>query len=336
MVRSPFWSCGPDRDTVRVLCVGGPDAERTAEGLDAERDRFETIAATGAAPARDELDDTGFDCVVSAVELPDGDGLGLLDTVRETDPDLPFVVCTDAGDEALASEALGRGATDYVPIDQTAPDYAHLADRVADAVQRYRTTETRKRREQQLCELADQTDDVLWMVSADWSDVYFMNRAFEDIWGVSAEALDAGEADILDAVHPEDRALARDAMDRLSEGESVDIELRVNAEEEYGRWVWARGHPITEGGTVARIAGFSRDITGLKAREREIQEERNFIQQSLAALEDVFYVVDPDGAFRRWNDRLTEVTGYSDDEIDRMSLEEFFPPERRADALESF
>ena len=60
-------------------------------------------------------------------------------------------------------------------------------------------------------------------------------------------------------------------MERLSRGESVDVEYRVNPAEDFERWVWVQGYPIVDGtGAVVRVVGFARDVTGRKEHERRL------------------------------------------------------------------
>lgn len=42
----------------------------------------------------------------------------------------------------------------------------------------------------------------------------------------------------------------------------------------------------------------------------DFQEKREFIRQALDSLDDFFYVIGPEGRFRRWNDRIQEITGH--------------------------
>lgn len=83
--------------------------------------------------------------------------------------------------------------------------------------------------------------------------------------------------------------------------------------------------PVITDDEVTHIVGTARDITELREREQELREERGFIGQSLDALEDVFYVFSADRGILRWNDRLSEVTGYPDEEIAGMEPTDFFP-----------
>ncbi|MFB6189103.1 MAG: GAF domain-containing protein [Halapricum sp.] len=63
--------------------------------------------------------------------------------------------------------------------------------------------------------------------------------------------------------------------------------------------------------------------------ERELREERTFVEQALDTLDDIFYVIAPGGELRRWNQRLPEITGYSDEEISELPATEFFPEDER-------
>lgn len=68
--------------------------------------------------------------------------------------------------------------------------------------------------------------------------------------------------------------------------------------------------------------------------EQGVISEREFIQASLNAIPDIFYVVDTEGNFQRWNEKLPERTGYTDAEIDSMNALEFFEGSHR-ESIES-
>ena len=71
------------------------------------------------------------------------------------------------------------------------------------------------------------------------------------------------------------------------------------------------------------------DITKRKRNENRLQDEQEFINQALDALNDTFYVINSDKDTVRWNEQLNEVTGYTDDEIENLDPSELFPPEHR-------
>ncbi|PSQ16104.1 hypothetical protein BRD00_12120 [Halobacteriales archaeon QS_8_69_26] len=97
------------------------------------------------------------------------------------------------------------------------------------------------------------------------------------------------------------------------------------------------GHGVIDVGSTEREAFDETDLTLLRIlatnaevaldrveRETRLREERAFVEGALNAIEDAFYVFDPDGKPLRWNERLREVTGYTDEEIAGMDPLEFF------------
>jgi PAS domain S-box-containing protein len=144
-----------------------------------------------------------------------------------------------------------------------------------NAEKRRRETET------QLRQIAANTEDVLWMFSADWEELLFVNEAYEELWGMSREELAADPARFIDGVHPEDRSRVRRAMDQLASGEQIDMEYRVNSDHSFPRWVWARGYPVEENGEVTKVVGFVRDVTNRRRRERQLQVLDNLLRHNL-------------------------------------------------------
>ncbi|WP_276273094.1 PAS domain S-box protein [Haloarcula litorea] len=80
---------------------------------------------------------------------------------------------------------------------------------------------------------------------------------------------------------------------------------------------------LDDGGLVCVV----RDITDRVERRRELESEREFVDTVIDTLTDVFYVLDTEGRFVRWNDRLASVTGYTDAELDGMHALAVIPPE---------
>lgn len=145
-----------------------------------------------------------------------------------------------------------------------------------------RDAESRRREtEDQLRQIAANAGDVLWMFSADWSEVLFVNEAYETLWGMPRAKLEADPTRFIERVHPEDRACVRRMMEQLSDGQASEAEYRVDGSGPFQRWVWAKGQPIVEGGEVTKVAGFVRDVTDRKRRERQLQMLDNVLRHNL-------------------------------------------------------
>jgi len=150
-----------------------------------------------------------------------------------------------------------------------------------DISQRKALVTDRRRIERRLQQLTENTNNALWMFSDDWSELLFINSAFEDIWGLSVDALRERPEAFLEATHPDDREKVVDAMESLTAGESVDLEFRVNSEKNYRRWVWVQGEPIFEDGAVTCVVGSTRDITDRRRREQQLRVMDHLLRHNL-------------------------------------------------------
>ncbi|WP_276261506.1 bacterio-opsin activator domain-containing protein [Haloglomus litoreum] len=139
-------------------------------------------------------------------------------------------------------------------------------------------------REQLLTDLLEHSPDILWLFRGAFDELLYINAAYERMWGHPVELVRDDPLTFFDAIHPEDRTTAMEAVERLAEGEPIDIEIRVNPREEFGRWAWIRATPVfdgdrSDGGPPDRIAGFTRDITDRKCRERTLARQRNSLER---------------------------------------------------------
>ena len=318
----------------RILYVYGSHSRLgvTPGDLTGADDTLLVDTARSVGDALDRLATVGFDCVLSTHALPDEDGLTLLRHVRDLDPDLPFVLYTHGGSEQVASEAVSAGVDEYVPDEPGADQTEHVASLIADLV-----SDSADDSETNVRELAEATDDVLWLISADWEELLFVNSAYSRVWGHSEGRLRADPTAFLDAVHPEDRSRAEEAIERLTRGESVEIELRVNPTENYERRVLVQAEPVFgRDGSVQRIAGASRDVTEQRARQSRLEAETRTIDSIFDALPDVLYTFDTQGYLLRWNEQLETETGYTDEEIEDMYVTDFVPAEEMETIASSF
>lgn len=145
-------SRGPDvpLQEVRILLVDDDESWARATGrlLEDNHEAFTVETAHGLQAGRERFGEIDPDCVVCDYRLGDGDGLAMLETVREADPDRPFVLVTGRGSESVASDAIGRGVTDYIRKDRDDDQADLLASRVTNAVRTYRVERALERERQ--------------------------------------------------------------------------------------------------------------------------------------------------------------------------------------------
>lgn len=88
------------------------------------------------AAAMEILERKCFDCIFVDYQLPDRDGLSLVESIRSQNIKSPIVALTGQGDEKIAVEMMKAGATDYLSKVRIAPE--SLAQSLRNAVRIYR------------------------------------------------------------------------------------------------------------------------------------------------------------------------------------------------------
>jgi len=110
--------------------------QRLAGSLLQDRTDLEVKYARNGAEALSHLASVVPDIVVTDMQMPEMDGLQLVEAMRRDHPSVPVVLMTAHGSEDLASKALKLGAASYVPKSRLAKDLVYTVQRVLDLVGR--------------------------------------------------------------------------------------------------------------------------------------------------------------------------------------------------------
>lgn len=260
---------------VDVLYVNDDDQlrELVSTQLRDESERLRVTTAESAASGAERLKDHPIDCVLCDHHMPGETGVAFLKRVRDEYPDLPFVLFTKTGNEAVASEAIEAGVTDYVIQDAIVNQAPLLAQKLVTYVEHRRAQRDVERTNERLREIAAVTDQVWWVFSPGWDTLRFINDGHEAIFGQPVGELRADPTSFLDHIHEVDRGRVEQAMASASTGASQVIEYRVEKSDGIQLWVESRCTAVTdEAGTVTSLVGLTRDVTDRKTYQRELIE----------------------------------------------------------------
>jgi PAS domain S-box-containing protein len=313
-------------DSVEILHVEDDPAFADLAQRFLERCSESLSVTTESDPRRglELLAEGSFDCVLSDYDMPELTGVELLERVRKRYPDLPFVLFTGKGSETVASEAFSAGATDYFRKPSDTSDYEVLAERIATVVEKYRTERRLEQSETRYRRLVE-TAPVAIVVHQD-REIVFANQAAADFVGFDDPEEFVG-TDPIQYIAEGDRAAVVERVQRLHAGE----ETAESIEERYITVDGAVKHALVAGSAIEydgepAIQAVIRDVTERRAYEHELERYRQLVE----AMGDGVYALDAAGRFEMVNERMTDLTGDSREELLGRDAGEMMTDEGRA------
>ncbi len=148
-------------------------------------------------------------------------------------------------------------------------------------------------------QMANSIDQIVWMLDAGTNRILYVSPAFERVWGRSPESL-AERSDLLDMVHPEDRAAVSGYL-KKSTTEACKETYRIVRPDGAVRWILDRSFPVfNQDGKLYRITGTSEDITERRALEEQLRQAQKM--EAVGRLAG--------GIAHDFNNLLTVVGGY--------------------------
>ena len=291
---------------IRVLHVDDDVdvADLTATYLAREVDGITVETAASADEGLDRIRTGTFDCVVSDYEMPGMDGIELLETVREEYPDLPFILYTGRGSEAVASDAISAGVTDYLQKESGTEQYELLANRIRNAVERTRAERARKRH----LEAIETAREGISILNDDGEFIY-VNEAYAALYGYDPEELTGEHWSI---IYPDDEVeTVREEVLPLVEkrgywhGETTGLRADGTS--------FPEDHVLTltdRGDLVCTV----RDLSDRRSRQAELRLKNRVLDEAPVGIT----IADPtaeDNPLVYVNDRFEELTGYDAEEI---------------------
>lgn len=98
----------------RILVVDDEESIREFLEIMLKKEGYEVTTAEDGAKAKEILTKKSFDMIISDMQMPNVTGIELLRHVRESYPDLVFMIITAFGTTETAVEAMKLGAYDYL------------------------------------------------------------------------------------------------------------------------------------------------------------------------------------------------------------------------------
>ncbi|MDR9402765.1 MAG: PAS domain S-box protein [Halothece sp. Uz-M2-17] len=132
--------------------------------------------------------------------------------------------------------------------------------------------------ENQFRQLAENIEQVFWMVDLTQQSFIYISPAYESTWGRSLQSAYDSPTDWLNSVHPEDYERIFNASRKQIRGK-YDEEYRIIRPNGEIRWIHDRAFPVrNEKGKVYRIAGIAEDITERKQAKEALKKRERYLK----------------------------------------------------------
>jgi PAS domain S-box-containing protein len=183
---------------------------------------------------------------------------------------------------------------------------------IMDITERKRAEAHLKESEERFRQLAENINEVFWLVDVKNQTVTYVSPAYERIWGRAREALYRDPNEWIEVLHKEDKERVDASFTaKIRSGGGYKEVYRIVRQEGDVRWIRDRAFSIRdESGIVYRIAGTAEDITDYKLAEERLVEQAALLDLAY----DAIMVKDLDDVIQYWNRGAERVFGWTAEE----------------------
>ena len=255
-----------------------------------------------------------WDIAILDYQLPDGDGLSLMEEITSIDDHPAVIMVTGRGSEYVASQAIKMGASAYLQKDKdlTAVLTEAVAKALAEVTSR-RTSAARELERQRLLSIFESIDEPAYVIDPETYEILYTNGAMKKMFGeiIGSKCYESMQG--MDSPCPfcfKDKILG----ENIGRTHIEDFQNRLNQ-----RWYHCIDKAIEWPDGRLVCYEIAVDITEQKLAEQALHEERTLTESALNVMDDLLFMTDLKGEPLRWNRRVNEVTGYSDKELSTMN-----------------
>jgi PAS domain S-box-containing protein len=139
--------------------------------------------------------------------------------------------------------------------------------------------------EERLRLMANNIQEIFWMMDATTQDLAYVNNAYESITGYPVATLRANPSSYRELIHPEDRLRVISMLHETVHSGKFDEEFRFTRADGVIRWIWAKGFPVRSKCETRWLVGIAQDITSRKQAELKIVEQLDAVEAARAEAE---------------------------------------------------
>ncbi|MBE0479802.1 MAG: PAS domain S-box protein [Dehalococcoidia bacterium] len=270
-------------------------------------------------------------------KLPDMTAQDVMETLSKGGRPVPFIIMTGHGDEKIAVQMMKLGAMDYVVKDsrflEVLPQVVGRACRELNSERVLAETEARLQEFRRvLFTLMSHLPGMAYRGDNDPDrTMNFVSGGAQDLTGYRPVDLTGGNRTaFMSLVHEDDRELVYNSIQTaLVEKRPFEVEYRIRCAHGDDKWVWDKGSGVfSSDGELQGIEGFITDITERKKAEEALAESEEKYRRIIETANEGVIIADiARGAITFANRKMSQISGYSRDELTGRRVLELIPGE---------
>jgi len=272
------------RSPLRILSIEDDpkDAKLIQDLLETEDIVCEVTRVDTQAVLVSSLEQGGIDLILADYALPSFDGLAALKLAKKTCPEVPFIFVSGALGEEVAIEALKIGATDYVlktRLSRLVPSVVRALREARERAEHKQADEKLRRNEAYLTEAQRLSQTGSFGCNLSTGEMFWSEETFR-IYGYDRSTQPSVER-VLERVHPNDRLLVQEQIDRASHGgKDCHVECRLLLPDDSIKHVRIVAHASKNDPGIVEFIGAVMDVTATKNAEEKLRRSEAYLAEA--------------------------------------------------------
>ncbi len=258
-----------DKKLLRVLYIEDDPHQRKelSHFLRAKKFRV-TVAASGKVGLKYFVS-RSFDAILCDLNMPNINGLKVLEKVRSVNESIPFILLTAHGTISLAVKAIKQGADHF--IHKPAP-HDEITVTLKQLIDRSRLMRRLQDSERTLKLVSDNLPDVIYSLNAKGEFTSLSKGVEQSLKYKPSELLGTS---VFDVIHPDDRKRVLNGYTdsiKSGDGKTRTLQFRMISRNGESRYYEISRKLVFENGKAVRSDGIARDITERIKLENQLRE----------------------------------------------------------------
>ncbi|MBI3165677.1 MAG: PAS domain S-box protein, partial [Chloroflexi bacterium] len=192
-----------------------------------------------------------------------------------------------------------------------------------DVTERVRASQALKKSEERFRSLVEHSSDEISIVDAEASLLYESPSANPLLGYKPGEFL--GQS-LFSLIHPDDQERVQNKLAQMIASPATQPRDEFRLKHRNGSWLWveAVGTNLLADPAVRGVVINYHDITERKRAEEAIWREKIFSDSLINSLPGVFYLLNDQGYFLRWNENFEKASGYTAEEFSKLRALDLF------------